>query len=169
MAAEPKPKAVKKKKRRRAPPQEFVEYIVEITGWDWGYSLLLNTERRPTDPYHEFRHLQIAGRLLRPAGLKTDRVEVSLLPTNDMSEEKRKAYEPIALGSLDALPGIIRGSIGIPADALSPILQLLVAKELKFVLMTGSKFRHRSARLTGLRLEMKLTEDDMPTEAGTET
>jgi hypothetical protein len=33
--------------------------------------------------------------------------------------------------------------------------------------MTGSKFRHRSARLTGLRLEMKLTEDDMPVDAET--
>jgi hypothetical protein len=65
--------------------------------------------------------------LLRPAGLKTDRLEVSLLPTNDMSEEKRKAYEPIALGSLHALLGIIRGPIGIPAGALSPILQLLTA------------------------------------------
>jgi hypothetical protein len=52
---------------------------------------------------------------------------VSLLPTNDMSEEKRKAYEPIALGSLHALLGIIRGPIGIPAGALSPILQLLTA------------------------------------------
>jgi hypothetical protein len=164
MAAEPKPRAIKKKNRRREPPEEFVEYVVAIEGWDWGYSLLLNTERRPTDPYHEFRHLQITGRLLRPAGLKTDSVEVSLLPTTDMGEEKRKAYEPIALGSLNAMPGIIRGSIGIPADALSPILQLLIAKELKFVLMTGSKFRHRSARLTGLRLEMKLTEDDEPTD-----
>jgi hypothetical protein len=30
-------------------------------------------------------------------------------------------------------------------------------------LMRGSKFRYRSARLHSLRLEMKLTEDDMPT------
>jgi hypothetical protein len=160
MATEPKPKAAKRQKRRQVPGEEIVQYVVAIEGWDWGYSLFLNDERRPTDPYHEFRHLRITGRLLRPAGLKTDRVEVSLLPTNDMSEEKRKAYEPIALGSLEALPDLIRGSIGIPADALSPILQMLIAKELKFVLMTGSKFRHRSVRLTGLRLEMKLTEDD---------
>jgi hypothetical protein len=87
---------------------------------------------------------------------------LALLPTNDMSEEKRKAYDPIAMGSLDALPGIIRVSIGIPSDALTPILQMLIAKELKFILMTESKFRHRSARLTGLRLEMKLTDDDLP-------
>jgi hypothetical protein len=160
MATEPKPKATKKKKRRRAPAEEFVQYVVAIEGWDWSYTFLLNDDKRPVDPYHEFRHLQITGKLLRPAALKTDWVEISLLPTNDMSEEKRKGYEPIALGSLDAQLGIIRGSIGIPADALPPILTMLIAKELKFILMTGAKFRHRSARLTGLRLEMKLTEDD---------
>jgi hypothetical protein len=164
MAAEPKPKVAKKKKRRSASAQAVVQYVVAIEGWDWSYTLLLNDDKRPIDPYHEFRHLQITGKLLQPAGLKTDRVEVALLPTTDMSEEKRKNYEPIALGSLDALPGLIRGSIGIPADALPPILQMLIAKELKFILMTGSKFRHRSARLTGLRLEMKLTDDDMEAE-----
>jgi hypothetical protein len=56
-----------------------------------------------------------------------------------MSEEKRKAFEPTALGSLDAMPGIIRESIGIPADALSPILQMLIAKEFWFILMTDQK------------------------------
>jgi hypothetical protein len=57
---------------------------------------------------------------------------------------------------------LLKGSIGIPTDALSPILQMLIAKELKFILLTGSKFRNRSARLTGLRLEMRLTDDDGP-------
>lgn len=37
MAGEPKPEAAgKKKRRRRAPREEFVDYVVEITGWDWG-------------------------------------------------------------------------------------------------------------------------------------
>jgi hypothetical protein len=168
MADEPKPKIAKKKKRRRAPPEEFVEYVVEIANWDWGYSLLLNTSTgryRDDDPYMEFRHLQITGKLLRPVGLKTDAVQVSLLPSSGMSEEKRKDYKPIALGALDLYPDMIKGSIGIPADVLSPILQTLIAKELKFILLTGSKFRYRSARLTGLRLEMRLTEDDAPVDA----
>jgi hypothetical protein len=51
----------------------------------------------------------------------------------------------------------------IPADVLSPILQTLIAKELKFIQLTGSKFRYRSARLTGLRLEMCLTETTQST------
>jgi hypothetical protein len=162
MAGEPKPKAARKKKRRRTPREEFVDYIVEIEGWDWGYSLSLNTGKFMDDPYHEFRHLQITGKMLRPAGLKAERVEVSLLPTFDMSEEKRKDYEPIALGSLESYPDRITASLGIPADVLSPIPQMLIAKQCRFILMTGTKFRYRSAKLQSFRLEIKLTEDDIP-------
>ena len=32
------PKALGKTKQRRRPPEEFVNYIVEIDGWEWGYS-----------------------------------------------------------------------------------------------------------------------------------
>jgi hypothetical protein len=78
-----------------------------------------------------------------------------------MSEERRKDYKPIAVGSLDTYPDMISGRIGILADVLSSILQMLIAKELKFLLMTGTKFRYRSALLHGCCLEMKLTEDDI--------
>ena len=60
--------------------------------------------------------------LLRPVGLK-----MSLLPSSGMCEEKRKNYKPIALGALDLYPDMIKGSIGIPADVLSPGLQTLIA------------------------------------------
>jgi hypothetical protein len=49
MVAEPKPKAAAKKKRRRAAREEFADYVVEIEGWDWGYSLSLNTENRTSE------------------------------------------------------------------------------------------------------------------------
>jgi hypothetical protein len=82
------------------------------------------------DPYHEHRHLQIKGRLLRPSGLKTDRVEVSLFPSLSLQEERRKELKPIAVGSLESYPERIDGNIGIPSDALSPILQMLIAGQL---------------------------------------
>jgi hypothetical protein len=40
----------REKKHRRAAREEFVDYVVEIEGWDWGYSLSLNTEKHPVDP-----------------------------------------------------------------------------------------------------------------------
>jgi hypothetical protein len=164
MAAEQKPKAAKKKKRRRVPREEFVDYVAAIEDWEWSYSLLLNTEKNPVDPYHEFRHLVISARLLRPAGLKSDRLEMSLLPTVDMNPGHRKDREPLAVGSLEADNDRIVGLISIPADVLPAILQMLIAERFKFIVMGGDKFRHRRARLHRFRLEMKLTEDDMPAE-----
>jgi hypothetical protein len=85
VADKPKTEPIKRKRRRRAPRREFIDYIVAIDGWDWSYSLSLNEEKQPVDPYHEFRHLTITGKLLRPTGLKADRVEVRLLPSIRMN------------------------------------------------------------------------------------
>ncbi len=89
-------------KRQRKPTEEIVDYAVEIESSDFDYWLALNTLRNTLNPYHEHRHLEIKGRLLRPTGLKTDRVEVSLFPSVDLQEERRKDLKPIAVGSLDA-------------------------------------------------------------------
>lgn len=164
MAAELTPNKSAKKKRRHKPSAEIVDYVVTIDDWDWGYSFSLNSERQPIDPYDEFRHLQVKGRLLRPAGQKTDRAEISLLPSSDLEEERRRDLHPIALGSLHITQDAILGNIGIPRDALTPILQMLIAGRFNFVLMRGSRFRHRSAKVNSLRLETKLTEDDVALE-----
>ncbi|OPZ00222.1 hypothetical protein A5906_18520 [Bradyrhizobium sacchari] len=63
----------------------------------------------------------------------------------------------IALGSLTVGPDGIQGNIGIPWDALSPILQMLIAGRFKLVLMRSTRFRHRSAKLNSLRIETRLT------------
>jgi hypothetical protein len=159
MTAEKKLNLAKAKKRRPAQPEEF-EYVVEITEWFWEYSLSLRAgKHRDEDPYCESQDLQITGKLLRPAGLKTEVVQISLRPRSSMNEERRKDYNPIALGALDLYPDMIKGSVGLPADVLSPIMQLLIAKELNFIVLTASKFRYRSAAITGLRLEMRLPDD----------
>jgi hypothetical protein len=38
MVTEPKPRTPRQAKRRRKPREEFVDYIVGIDDWDWGYS-----------------------------------------------------------------------------------------------------------------------------------
>ncbi|UPK19161.1 hypothetical protein [Bradyrhizobium sp. 131] len=58
---------------------------------------------------------------------------------------------------------VIYGNIGILWDALTPILQMLIAGRFKFVLMRGTSVRHRSAKLNSLRPETKPTEEDVQT------
>lgn len=162
MGTESKPKAARKAKRRRIPPVEFVDYIIWIESWDWSYSLSLNSERHPVDPYHEFRHLQIRGRLLYPKGLKTDRAEITLLPSYDMLPQERKERQPRCAGSLDIYDDRVAGLVSIPMDALPPILQMLIGGHFRFVEMRGPRFRYRHALCNSFRLEMKLDQDDLP-------
>ncbi|WP_316193059.1 hypothetical protein [Bradyrhizobium sp. SZCCHNRI1029] len=95
----------------------------------------MNTLRDLVDPYHEHRHVVIRGRLLRPAGLKTDWVAMSLFPSLNLMEERRKDLKPIAVGAFETYPDRLDASIGIPQDALVPILQMLIAERYKFVVL----------------------------------
>lgn len=106
--------------------------------------------------------MEIKGRLLRPTGLKTDRMEVSLFPSISLEEERRKDLKPIAVGAIEAYPERLDARLSIPWDALTPIPQMLIAERLTFVIMRGSKFRYRSARLHSYSLGTKLEEDEDP-------
>jgi hypothetical protein len=125
MAADPKPAG---KKRRRSPREPDVYYVVAIEDWGWGYSLSLNTDRQPIAPYHEFRHLQVRGRLLHPKGLRTDRIDLTLPPSRDLDPEERKALRPLGVGSLDGYGDPITGLLPVPMDALPPILQMMIGE-----------------------------------------
>ncbi|MDI2073056.1 hypothetical protein [Bradyrhizobium sp. Mp27] len=85
----------KPKRQRRALHLGFQEYVLEITGWCWSYSLSSDLSRQRIEPYHEFRHLVIKGTMLKPTELRTDQVEVTQLPDRDLDEERRKNHEPI--------------------------------------------------------------------------
>jgi hypothetical protein len=82
------------------------------------------------------------------------------VPTFSKGEDQRKNFKPLGVGSLQAHQDKITGTLGIPMDVLPPILQMLIARQFKFMVMRGTKFRYRSAGLHSFSLEMKLTEDD---------
>lgn len=84
-----------------------------------------------------------------------------MFPRISLEEERRKDLKPIAVGSIEAYPERLDANLGIPSDALVPILQMLIAGRLNFVVMRGSKFRYRSARLQSYSLATKLDEDDL--------
>jgi hypothetical protein len=51
--------------------------------------------------------------------------------------------------------------LSIPSDMLPSVLQVLAAGRLKYLVMRGSKFRYRSARLVSFSLQTRLAEDDL--------
>lgn len=88
-----------------------------------------------------------------------------MFPSTSLEEERRKDLKLIAVGAIEAYPERLDANLSLPSDALVSILQMLIAGRLKYVVMRGSKFRYRSARLHSYSLGTKLDEDDMPKEA----
>ena len=54
--------------RRRAPPEEFVDYIVEIESWDWSYWLAVNMERRSMHSREALRRIRQVSLQILQAG-----------------------------------------------------------------------------------------------------
>jgi hypothetical protein len=102
----------------------------------------------------------IKGTLLKPIRLKAHEVEVTLLPDNNLGEERRKDFEPIAVGTLEINGSKMVGLISIPIDALPSILQMLIGGCFRFLAMNGTNLYRRSTRLSGFRLEMTMQEED---------
>jgi hypothetical protein len=50
----------------------------------------------------------------------------------------------------------------IPANSLTPILQVLIADRFRFVDMGGARLRHRQALVSSFSLETHIDADDMP-------
>jgi hypothetical protein len=146
-----RPAKAAKKERRRKPREEFVDYVVAIEDWGWSYSPSLDTDRHAADPYREFSDLQIRGHLLHPKGMKTDQVEITLLPSYDLLPEARKERQPRCVGSLDIYGDRIAGLVSIPMDALPPILQMLIGGRFQFISMRDSAaaIQRASARPCG--------------------
>jgi hypothetical protein len=93
MVTEPK-KRPRKAKRRRKPPKEIIDYVVQIEGWDFSYVLVLYTARDALDACHEYRDVEMKGRLLRPTSLPTDQITIAF-PSTNLLDERRKDLKPI--------------------------------------------------------------------------
>lgn len=169
METEPKPRPSRKAKRWRRKPDEIVDYVVEIDDWDFSYWIALNTVRGALDPYHEHREVEMKGRLLRAAGLQTDRITISLYPSTNLLQQRRKDLKTITVGLIESLPDRLDARLSMPSDMLPSILQVLATGRLKYLVMRGLKFRYRSARLVSFSLGSKLDEDDLAKLTATQT
>lgn len=157
-------KAIRKKTTRRRPKRTddiVIRYVVEIVSWDWGYSFGINYDKRDVDPYMEFRHLEILGRLIRPSEINGEAVELSLLPTVRLNRDRREKDQPAAVGSLRRNGARLLGLLSLPEDVLPSILTALAAKHLRFIDLAGEPLRRNQALVRSFRLQQhdELDED----------
>lgn len=159
-------KKARVRKRRRAPRQEPIYYVVQIEAWDWSFSFGINRSKLFDDPYMDYRHLQLTGRLLRPKKIKADKADITILPNIYLNEDRRQQQKPTAVGSLNLDKGTLTGLLSMPQDALDAVVQMLVAGRVKYIIMTGDPLRYRQGKVQSYRLERELHEDDLPPDEG---
>ena len=154
--------AAKKRRTRRKGEPAF--YVVAIKRWDWSYSFGVNDFRLGEGPYLELAHLEIEGRLLRPSTVRAELTRLVLMPDKRLNEGNRGRNEPTAIGSLRLHRGTLEALLPIPADALGPLLQMLIAERLHYAVLDGTKLYYGRATVRHFRLDETHDEDDLPLE-----
>lgn len=161
MTATKRPTSTRKKRSRKKPQNKVVFYVAEIESWDWGFLFGLAGRPREADPYHDFRHLTLKGKLLRPSKYEGQSIEMRCIPDPDLNAGAREERSPIAAGSIDIYGGEMSALFGVPLDVLPSLLTMLTAEKLRYAILQGGPMRYRKTSLTSIRLEMNITEDDL--------
>lgn len=113
----------------------------------------------------DFRHLHLRGTLIAPSHIKTETVEVILMPNNFQIDERCDIAEPSSVGSVSVSRGRFEALLTMPCDALVPVLQMLIAEKFRFIDLRGEWMRYRSATIESYRLKMNMDKDDLPADA----
>jgi hypothetical protein len=149
--------------RRHLP--EITRYVVAIEGWDWSLSFGVNDVPKEAAPFNDYRHLQIRGTLVRPSNINARAVELTLIPDTRLGRNDWTDGTPAAVGSLNLnlnLERLLQGLLTLPADALAPVVTVLTAGRLKYVVLDGEPLRHRRALIRRYRLEMSYEDEELP-------
>lgn len=153
-----------RRSKRRAPRDEIVWYALRVEGWNFDYHFGHVVYRHDPRNYREFSTMEITGTPIRPVGLKADKafLTVSTGATLDELNQQRDVTTHL-IGLINLIDGTLRGHLSIPSDAFQPLLQLLIAGQLGYAVLRGSKLRYRSAHIVDCQFCRTLDEiEDLP-------
>ncbi|MHC2435304.1 hypothetical protein [Bradyrhizobium sp. USDA 4451] len=152
--------------KRIVRPEDAVScYIREIKGWDWSYSFGVNDPRYDDRPYSAFRHMQVRAQVLLPTKVKAkaEMAELTFMPDVPPSRIEAKAEKhPLGVGYLDLRAGRLTGGFSMTADALGPLMQMLLAGRFRFLVLDGATMRYGKARIRHYRFEERIILEEYP-------
>jgi hypothetical protein len=150
------------KRRRRKPQDGPVWYVVAIESWEWSLSFGIDRTRYASEPYTDFRHLHLFGKLVRPSRLQASDARIVLIPDASYNRCNWGQKPDLAVGGISLYRGAFEALCSIPADALAPLLTVLAGDRIKYVTFQGAKFRYGSARVDNFRFDTEMATDDLP-------
>ena len=161
----PAGRSMAKKKRNGRVQQAMVYYIVQITEWDWDYHFSVNVLKWEDRRYSDYRHLLVRGNVVLPGKLKAGVEAAELIFMPDVRKADFEAADrppPRGVGHLSISEGRLKGSMSMAADALTSVLQMLIAGRLKYAVLYGEPMRYRKALARSYQLVSKLDPKEFP-------
>jgi len=100
-ARPPTRKTAGRKRKRQPAREEYIGYLVRVSGWDYYYGFRPSDPKSQWDrgPYSEIATLTFAGELIRPENSKYRAVAVTLSGKAGMMEERGTGAAP-SIGTL---------------------------------------------------------------------
>jgi hypothetical protein len=146
-------------KRRGRQHEEYVGYLVRVTGWDYHYSFRVSDPRSRWDsgPYSELATLSLAGNVIRPQDSKYKRANITLSARTGMMDENR-AEPPRSIGSLSANAEELSAYVFVPAERLAELASN--SGRVQIVHFGATRLRYRSAMIHSVSLDTHFDEEE---------
>ena len=93
-------------------------------------------------------------------------MEVTFLPDFRLKREERGRDQPRCVGSLYRDRAGLHALLSMPADALDPVLQTMIAGRIRYIVMTATPFHYRQALIEHYRVDSTYDPEDLPPESG---
>ncbi|MBX6741134.1 MAG: hypothetical protein IRY87_03685 [Acetobacteraceae bacterium] len=160
----------KRKAGRRPRARPTVEYyVIQIERWDWSFSFGINPNRKHfLEPYSDYRHLTVEGRLLRPKAAKAETAALTFLPRLDLDlaavAKLSTSVEPKGVGSAHARAGAFQALLPMPHDVLAALLTALAAGRLQYVTLEGDPLFRGEATIRRFSFQADHDPEDLPAE-----
>ncbi|MCL6729194.1 hypothetical protein [Sphingomonas hankyongi] len=155
----------KKRKRTSSKRQEFVQYLIRVSSWEYDYALRAGNPKSSLDQsaYEELATLTFSGELLQPKVPKFDRVEVTCSGRAGMLDQTLGDSQ-LTIGSAWARDGQLFGYIFAPQERLAELATVAGTGQVQVVCFTGTKLRYRTAEIYSISISTRVDEEEFRTE-----
>lgn len=143
------------KRKKNRPTADDVRYTVEITSWNWDFFFSVSKNTLKGGAYEDYRHLVISGTFLAPEKLAGKPIEVTFLPDDKLNKGDAPLFPIRSAGHL-ILPRSSYAICHMPMDALPSVLQMLVARVFRYVMIAAEPPRYGKASIVSYRLTGQL-------------
>jgi hypothetical protein len=141
---------------KRSHHDEIIWYGIRTESWKWHYHLRPALPKLEPERFRGYAHIEIFGEPFRPTKLKAKRAELIIYGHEQDGDSD-------TIGLLTLIEETLQAVVWMPVEAMSSVLQMLIANELHYAVLRGERLRYRRGLIRDLDLSRAIDEyEDVP-------